>query len=142
MEFGLEYLVAALFSYMFHMPQKSSRNRIRMPMEIKLVKNKNISFSDSLQSPIPLRTSSPICQAGQSIISGTSDEIQPETEIMNHNEGKHECPTYLIQHVRGGGESEKGDERVAVTSEKDEGRARPSEPRIARGAYGLWSKGH
>lgn len=67
---------------------------------------------------------------------------QPETEIMNHNEGKHECPTYLIQHVRGGGESEKGDERVAVTSEKDEGRARPSEPRIARGAYGLWSKGH
>eukprot|EP00261_Vitis_vinifera_P036556 XP_019077799.1 PREDICTED: uncharacterized protein LOC104880221 isoform X2 [Vitis vinifera] len=135
MEFGLEYLVAALFSYMFHMPQKSSRNRIRTPMEIKLVKNKNISFSDSLQSPIPFRTSSPICQ--EQVM-----KSQPETEIMNHNEGKHECPTYLIQHVRGGGESEKGDERVAVTSEKDEGRARPSEPRIARGAYGLWSKGH
>ncbi|XP_034695283.1 uncharacterized protein LOC117921506 [Vitis riparia] len=87
MEFRLEYLVAALFSYMFHMPQKSSRNRIRTPMEIKLVKNKNISFSDSLQSPIPLRTSSPICQNSVEDV-GLTGKTCRESEKKNRRERK------------------------------------------------------
>eukprot|EP00261_Vitis_vinifera_P022885 XP_010654555.1 PREDICTED: uncharacterized protein LOC104880221 isoform X3 [Vitis vinifera] len=97
MEFGLEYLVAALFSYMFHMPQKSSRNRIRTPMEIKtcvtnnmemkLVKNKNISFSDSLQSPIPFRTSSPICQNSVEDV-GLTGKTCRESEKKNRRERK------------------------------------------------------